>query len=275
MEFGTSGLARHDGRRRCEVGDAARDVRVVAGAAGTAVTVVIHGPHVIAVTREHVHERIFALAGHGEVVAGARRVGRAVHQEQHGQRRLARLGRPHALAPQVEPCAGFVGPVFAAPDRGIGGRCRAARLGADRLRLRRCGRYEPCAQAEARPPEDGAACDRLVRLVLVQGGLPLGFFRLGGDGWTGVCCSPKVDAIPTDKITRRNKAIGRVGALPAAPPSGRRAHLSQGRGPRALAAVLLGASHHRAERPGGGDGRAVGKARIENGRCNDDMHRYA
>ena len=54
----------HHRHRGLQILDAAGDVGVVAGAAGVAVAVVVHGPDVIAVARHDVHQRIFALARH-------------------------------------------------------------------------------------------------------------------------------------------------------------------------------------------------------------------
>ena len=77
-----------------------------------AVAVVVHGPDVVALARHHVHQRVFALARHAEIVGRARRVRRAVHQEQDRQRLLAGLRRADALAPEIELHAALVGPVF-------------------------------------------------------------------------------------------------------------------------------------------------------------------
>src|SRR5262249_21224285 len=112
-----AGLLHHDRDRGFQVLDAARDIGIVAGAAGTAVAVVVHGPHVEAETRHDVHERVLALAGHREVVGRARRVRGAVYEEQHRQRTLAVLRYSHALAPEVEPDIAFAGPVFRTPGR--------------------------------------------------------------------------------------------------------------------------------------------------------------
>ena len=57
------------------------NIRIVARTSGIAVAVVIHGPHVIAVAGEHVHQRIFAVARHSEVIGRPRGQRGAVHQE--------------------------------------------------------------------------------------------------------------------------------------------------------------------------------------------------
>ena len=148
------GLLQHHRDRGLEVLDAAGDVGIVAGAAGAAVAVVVHGPHVVAVAREHVHERIFALARHGEVVGRARGVGGAVHQEQDRQRRLAGARRADALAPEVELHAALVRPVVGAPDRAVGGLAAAAPV--------------VCACAEARPDTRPAPMPRPAPLRMLR-----------------------------------------------------------------------------------------------------------
>src|SRR5258708_36096451 len=60
--------ARNRRYRGFEILDAAGDVGIVARAARVSVAVVVHGPHVVAVAREHVHERVLAPAGDGEIV---------------------------------------------------------------------------------------------------------------------------------------------------------------------------------------------------------------
>src|SRR5262249_54733908 len=68
MHLRLSGLPRHHRHRGFEVLDATGHVGIVAGTAGIAVAVVVHGPHVVAVAREYVHERVLALARHGEII---------------------------------------------------------------------------------------------------------------------------------------------------------------------------------------------------------------
>ena len=92
-----------------------------------AVAVVIHGPDVVAVTREDVHERVFALARHGQVVGRARRVRRAVHQEQHRQRRLARLGAPTRLRHRLSRTSPLLAQYSALQIGGIGARTPSPR----------------------------------------------------------------------------------------------------------------------------------------------------
>ena len=113
-----AGLLHDDGNRGLQILDAARDVGIVARRAGIAVAVVVHGPDVVAVARKHVHERVFALARHREVIGRPRRVRGAVHEEQDRQRRLARLRRADALAPEVELHVALFRPVLVAPDIG-------------------------------------------------------------------------------------------------------------------------------------------------------------
>ena len=81
-----------------------------------------------------------------------------MHQEQDRQRRLARLRRADALAPQVELHVALVRPVFRAPD--VGGPMPLP--GCLRVR-RRKARRQSGADAEARALDDGTACDRLIR----------------------------------------------------------------------------------------------------------------
>src|SRR5262249_7419113 len=145
--------------RGFEVLHAAGDVGIVARTAGIAIAVVVHGPHVVAVARKYVHERVFALARHREVVGRPCGVRGAVHQEQKRKRRLARFGRADALAPEVECNITLFGPVFRAPDRPV------ARLRRPHGRgLRLCGesRHEPSPDAEACSLEDGAARERVI-----------------------------------------------------------------------------------------------------------------
>jgi hypothetical protein len=129
MEALPSRLARHNVHRGGEIDDAAGDVGVVAGAAGAAVAVMIHGPHVETMPREHVHGGVFAAARNGEIEAGAGRVRRAVHEEKNRQRRLARLRCLQTLAIEVEREVPLLGPVFAAPylagRAGLTDRCPA------------------------------------------------------------------------------------------------------------------------------------------------------
>src|SRR4051812_15814725 len=142
----------HQGRDgRGQISQAARNVGIVAGRAGAAVAVVVHGPDIEAVAGEHVHERILPLAGHAQVIAGARRIRRAVYQE-HNRLLLAAL-RGDTFAVEIELHVAFVRPVF-------------ARLNF-RLRLalsRRCNRNEPgpCSGY------DGAACDGAVHEFLLR-----------------------------------------------------------------------------------------------------------
>src|SRR5258708_28130526 len=68
MHLRLPGFARNRRYRGFEILDAAGDVGIVARAARVSVAVVVHGPHVVAVAREHVHERGLAPAGDGALV---------------------------------------------------------------------------------------------------------------------------------------------------------------------------------------------------------------
>src|SRR5665213_169613 len=91
------------------------------------VTVMVHGPDVVAVACQHVHERVFALSRNREIIRGARRVRRAVHQEHDWPRRFAWAGCADALAPKVKFHVAFFRPIVLVPDFFAGRR---------RLRLR-------------------------------------------------------------------------------------------------------------------------------------------
>jgi hypothetical protein len=104
----------------------------------------VHGPDVEAVARKHVHQRVLALAGHREVVARARRIGRSVDHEQHGTRR-----RAEPLAQEVERDVALLGPVFAAPDPGRRRRGRGVRL------CPRGGGHETGSEARPHPEARG------------------------------------------------------------------------------------------------------------------------
>src|SRR5262245_5728738 len=234
MHLGLAGLLQHDRDRGLEVLDAAVDVGIVAGAAGAAVAVVVHGPHVVAVAREHVHERIFALARHGEVVGRARRIRRAVHQEQDRQRLLAGARRADALAPEVEPHAALVRPVLGAPDRAVG-RLRRRRAGG--LRLRRCqAGHHARPEAEAGPLEDAAA-RRVGRLGMLGHGL----LRWGAESAALLIGSGSSRASP---VVLTTLAGAGAGVRPAGPPSPGGA-AAVGRSPRAGGGLLLLVAGHR------------------------------
>ena len=162
MIFLLPGLARHDLDRRFQVLDAARDVGIALGAPGLPVVLVIHGPHVEAVAREHVHQRIFALARDLQV-EHPKRDRRAVHQEQHRQRCLARLRRADALAEHVERDVALLGPVFAAPDFGLGRVRLGGERGADVGDGREPG-HEPGADTQARALDDRAPAHRTINM---------------------------------------------------------------------------------------------------------------
>src|SRR5262249_24782063 len=68
MHLGLPGCACDHRYRGFEILDAAGDIGIIPRAARVAIAVVIHGPHVVAVAREYVHERILALARDAEVV---------------------------------------------------------------------------------------------------------------------------------------------------------------------------------------------------------------
>jgi len=70
---------------------------------------------------ELVHHRIRTAARDGQIEGRARGEGRAVHEEQHRQRRLARPRRGGALAEEVEPDGAFLSPVLLAPDGCLSG----------------------------------------------------------------------------------------------------------------------------------------------------------
>src|SRR6267154_4521849 len=89
----------------------------------------VHGPAVEAIAGEFIHDGIFAMAGHIEIeYPGCDR--RAMDEEQHRPRRLARLRRAEPLAKHPQRDVALLGPVFAAPDltsfrwRGAGALCR-------------------------------------------------------------------------------------------------------------------------------------------------------
>src|SRR4029077_183685 len=97
-----AGLLRHHRDGGLEVLDTAGDVGIVSRTARVTVAVMVHGPHVVAVARKYVHERVFALARQGEVVGRAGGIRGAVHQEQQRERLLALLRRADPLAPEIE-----------------------------------------------------------------------------------------------------------------------------------------------------------------------------
>ena len=81
MRLRASGFLRHHRHRRFQIVNAAGYVGIVSGTPGVAVPVMVHGPHVIAIAGKHIHERIFALAGHRQIEARACGIGRAMYQE--------------------------------------------------------------------------------------------------------------------------------------------------------------------------------------------------
>ena len=91
-----------------------------------------------------------------------------MHQEQQRERPLALLRRADPLAPEIERNVALLSPVFGAPDRPILGR-RSTRAGRLRLRSGRKTGYQPGADAEARPLEDGTACQRVIGWKRVLG----------------------------------------------------------------------------------------------------------
>ena len=96
MEFLLAGLAGHDLGRGLQILDAAGDIGIAGGAAGLAVILMVHGPAIEAMAGELVHHRIFAIARHVEI-EHPRGHRRAMHEEQHRPRRLARTSaRPAA-----------------------------------------------------------------------------------------------------------------------------------------------------------------------------------
>ena len=162
VKLAAPGLGQQHRHSRLEVLDTTGDIGVVAGTAGIAEAVMIHGPDVEAGASELVHERI-VLARHLEVITGTRRQRRAVHQEQHRQRGRAGSWRADTLAPQVEFHIAFVGPVFTAPDfGGCGLRRRSLRVGRRHSRNQARARNQTRAEAEAGALDDAAACNHLV-----------------------------------------------------------------------------------------------------------------
>src|SRR5262249_5110098 len=154
-----TGFARHHRNGGVYIFDPGGGVGIGARASGLAVAGVVPRTDVAGVAREQVHERVLALARHGEIVGGARRIRGAVHQEQNGKRSLARLRRANAFAPEVERNIALLGPIFGAPDRAFA-RLRRSRAGG--LRLRGEGRRKSGTEAEACSFEDGAPRERLL-----------------------------------------------------------------------------------------------------------------
>src|SRR3954467_3850884 len=87
---------------RFQILHALRDVRVPLGARRSPIALEIHRPDVEAVLGEDVHQRVLALAGHGEVERRTTGERRAVDEEEYGQRTLARFRRALPLAEHVE-----------------------------------------------------------------------------------------------------------------------------------------------------------------------------
>jgi len=110
-----AGLADNDANGRLEVFDAAGDIRIAGGTAGFAVVLMVHGPAIEPVVGEGIHHRPVALARHLQIEypRGHRR---AVHEEQHRPRRLARLRRAQPLAVHPQRDVALLRPVFVAPD---------------------------------------------------------------------------------------------------------------------------------------------------------------
>jgi hypothetical protein len=71
MEFRTAGLAQQNGHCRLEVLDPTRYIGIVVRASRVAITVMIHGPDVEAVSGKDVHQRIFGAAGNVQIVTGS------------------------------------------------------------------------------------------------------------------------------------------------------------------------------------------------------------
>src|SRR5207244_8834243 len=108
--------------------------RVALGAGRAAIALVVNGPDVEAVSGEHVHQRVLALAGNGEVEGRAGGDRRPVDEEEDRPGRLTFDRRAGALAEQVERDVALLRPVLRAPwffRRGLGGRTGTRSKGAD------------------------------------------------------------------------------------------------------------------------------------------------
>src|SRR5262249_48698567 len=115
MKFLPPGLSRHHGGPRLQIFGSACNVGVTLRTSGFAIILMVHGPHVVAVSREHVHHRIFAALRYGQIEnAGINRG--AMDEEQHRSWRFPYLWRPHALAKHPKRNLTLLRPIFAAPD---------------------------------------------------------------------------------------------------------------------------------------------------------------
>jgi hypothetical protein len=170
MEFLRSGLADDDIGGNLQILDPAGNVGIARGASRLAVILVIHGPAVEPVASEFIHDRIFAMPGHGEIESPGAHRG-AVNEEQHRPRRLTGLGRAEPLAKHPQRNIAFLGPVFAAPDlaalrwRGT----RALRRGGTRQSGDHAG-----TKSKAGAPDDRATRQRMIKIC--HGFLRSGFF---------------------------------------------------------------------------------------------------
>jgi hypothetical protein len=152
--FRPSGFALQHVQAGSEVGDAACDIGIAQRHGRAAITFMVHGPHVEAVTGKDIHQRIFAFAGNGQVVARQRRQRGAMHQEQH-RKRLRPCGRrADALSIHEQLHIALIGPIFTAPD---------ITYGFCSLRPRwRCAANKARANSKTRACDQGASCDGMI-----------------------------------------------------------------------------------------------------------------
>ena len=127
-----------------------------AGTAGMAIAVMVHGPHVVAVTGEHIHQRIFALAGHGQVVAASA----PTFDEPCTRNSTGSGGSPAAGAPRrFRHMLSFTSPFW--PNirwlQILAGRGAPACACAGAMPETR-----PGADAETRARDQGASCDGMI-----------------------------------------------------------------------------------------------------------------
>src|ERR1041385_5849797 len=116
MEAVLTGLLYDEVRRGLEVLHAFGNIRVALGARRSPIPLEVHRPDVKAVVGEHVHQRVFAAPGYGQIECRTARDRRAVHQKEHRQRLLARLRRALPLAEDVELHVAFLRPVLVRPQ---------------------------------------------------------------------------------------------------------------------------------------------------------------
>ena len=201
MHLRLAGLLHHHRDRGFEVFDAAGDVGIVAGAARMAVAVVVHGPDVVAVAGEHVHERVFALARHRR---GRRRSAWSSRSRARGTAPAAAARparRADALAPQVElhvpfwPSIRRSRPAHRPPGAAAPVVCACA--------LGEAG-HEPGPDAGAGALQDGAARDRVV------GGLELSVMASSSS------CSRSAGPVCRRRPSRMRSASSRAYAARAA-----------------------------------------------------------